>query len=65
MRPLDDATSLPPEERLQAIAAVLAAGLRRLRRPASPAAPAPEKPPKSVADYLELPGETRLSVHTG
>ena len=68
MRPLDPAL-LTPDEQLRELARILAAGLLRLRRrPPSPAAappPTPKIPPKSVSDGLELPGEMRLSVHTG
>jgi hypothetical protein len=65
-----DPTSLTPDERLRELAALLARGLLRLHErrllpgadgPTSP----PEKPPESVSNCLELPGETRLSVHTG
>jgi hypothetical protein len=68
MRPLDPA-ALTPDVQLRELARILAAGLLRLhRRPPAPALaplPAPKNPPKSVADCLELPGEMRLSVHTG
>jgi hypothetical protein len=67
MRPSDDPLpDLTPEDRLRGVAAVLAVGLRRLRdaRLAPPLCPS-EKERESVADGLELPAETRLSVHTG
>ena len=63
MRP-DDSASLSPEDRLRAVATLLAAGVRRLRpRLSGVSFVAPENPPKSVADCLKLSAETRLTVH--
>ncbi|MFN4261609.1 MAG: hypothetical protein ACK4RK_20180 [Gemmataceae bacterium] len=66
----DDSLPLSPEERLRAVARLLAAGvLRLLDRPAQSAAlagqPAPENLDEVTRDCLELPGETVLSVQDG
>jgi hypothetical protein len=66
----DDPTALTPQQRCRALAALLARGLLRLHErrlfPATPAGPpGPENPPESVANCLELPAKTVLSVHTG
>jgi hypothetical protein len=57
------------EERLHAIAAVLAAGVLRLGTSAQSEAArvpsAPESPLESGPNCLEVPGEPRLSVHDG
>jgi hypothetical protein len=58
------------DERLHALAAILATGLLRLRaRAALPAAPGLESGPENFSadgpDPLEVPGETVLSDHTG
>ena len=63
MRP-DGSASLSADDRVRAVAALLAEGLRRLRRRATDGPlVVPENPPKSVADCLELSAETRLTVH--
>ena len=61
----DDIVSLSPEDRVRAVAALLASGLRRLRPRVTDGrlSAALETPPKSVADCLELCAETRLTVH--
>jgi hypothetical protein len=66
MRPDPDSQSLTPDRRRQAVAAVLAVGLVRLaeRPPPSPALD-PKNLEDSGPDCLELPGDLRLSVHTG
>ena len=64
MRPHDHPDELTPEQRFQHVAALLATGLRRLRP--NPAFPdGPKNPPDLSPNGLELPGETRLSGHTG
>jgi hypothetical protein len=66
----DHPTILTPLQRRCELAALLARGLLRLHErrvlavaPTGP--PAAENPPESVANCLELSGETVLSVHTG
>ncbi len=57
---------LSPEERLDEIAAILAAGLLRLdERAALPAGESSENPPKISPEGLELSDQTRLSVRVG
>jgi hypothetical protein len=64
MRP--DRHPLSPAERRHAVAAVLAAGLLRFaERPPSPPVLVVENLANSCGDCLELPPETRLSVHNG
>jgi hypothetical protein len=65
MRAIDFA-SLSPEERVRAVASLLAVGVRRLRPRVTDGrlSAALENPPKSVADCLELSAETRLTIHT-
>ena len=67
MRPIDDATFLTPDERLDEVASIFAAGLLRLRaRAALPGDdPTPEILPDSGPTFLEVPAETVLSVHSG
>jgi hypothetical protein len=71
MRPHDPPDDLTPDQRFQYIAALLAAGLRRLRpRAGDPAADGstivlPNNLPELSLNCLELPGQTRLSGHTG
>jgi hypothetical protein len=61
----NDIASLSPEDRVRAVASLLAAGVRRLRPRVTDGRPsALENPPKSVADCLELSAGTRLTVHT-
>jgi hypothetical protein len=69
MRP-DHPASLSALERFDELAAILAIGILRLRfraalSPTADEAPASEKPQKSSPNCLELPGDPRLSVHTG
>jgi hypothetical protein len=66
MRQHSDPDHLSPEQRRQAIAVVLAAGLLRLtERPPTLHATRTENLADSSGDCLEVSGETRLSVHTG
>ena len=56
----------PDEQRLIDVASILAAGILRLRdRQSLPVAKQVKKPGDSVADRLELSGETVLSVVHG
>jgi hypothetical protein len=57
---------LPTDQRLTAIARILAGALLRLRdRAALPALSVEEKiPPKSALNCLEVSGQSRLSVQT-
>jgi hypothetical protein len=66
----DDGGMPTDDERLREIAGLLAASLLRLRcRAALPpqpgTSPGAENLPNSSLNCLELPGETRLSVHAG
>ena len=67
--PANDPAALSAEERVQEIARLLAAGVRRLFSPRPghiPASPnAPEKSPESAETGLEVDQKMRLSVHTG
>jgi hypothetical protein len=59
-----------PDQRLRAVARILAAGILRLRaRAALPASaaelPVPRILPENAANVLDVPAETRLSVHPG
>ena len=67
--PTNNAASLSPEERVQEIARLLAAGVRRLFSPRPgdiPAPPnAPEKSPESAETGLEVGQKMRLTVHDG
>jgi hypothetical protein len=70
MRPHDHADDLSPDQRFQHVATLLATGLRRLQpRTISPAElgqpDGTKNPPELSPNGLELPGETRLSGHTG
>jgi hypothetical protein len=62
----DDPQAMTPDERLQTIAAVLAAGIQRLNSTNGflPIRET-ENAGNSFADRLELPGKTRLSVTSG
>ena len=66
MRPELHSSLLTPEERRRAVAAILAAGLRRLRERA---ALATEAAPKNLAEGAEKPLEpvpgNPLTVHVG
>jgi hypothetical protein len=66
MRPLDDPTSLSPEQRLSELAGILAAGLLRLA-PGSNSIPhsAPQKLPESAANCLDVSGDPSVTVQTG
>ena len=61
-----DTMSLPPDERLRQVAAILATGILRLRQRAALLS---EKPPEilenSASNRLAIPPETRLSVPVG
>ena len=67
--PTNNAASLSPDERVQEIARLLAAGVRRLFSPRPGDVPdppnAPEKSPQSAETGLEVSQKMRLSVHTG
>jgi hypothetical protein len=67
--PTNNAASLSPDERVQQIARLLAAGVRRLFTPRIGDVPdtpnAPEKSPESAETGLEVSQEMRLSAHTG
>ena len=70
MRPFDDPSSLTPDQRLAAVANILAAGILRLQTRAalsveSSELPGPEKPEDSVTPSLEVSDQTVLSVHNG
>jgi len=70
MRPEQDPATLAPRERLEEVAAILAAGLLRLRARAALPADAgehrgPEKPRETGDSCLELRAETVRWVHTG
>ena len=67
MRPIDDPSSLTPDERLSEVATILAGGILRLyARSALPCDdPGPEKSPNSGPAGLEVSEETVLSVHSG
>ena len=55
-----------PDERLPAVAAILAIGILRLRnRAALPTEMVPTEPAQSSSDGLEVSLETRLSVRPG
>ena len=67
--PANHPAELTPDQRAYEIACLLAAGVRRLfSKRAGDVACLPavlEKTPESAETGLEVPGETRLSVHTG
>ena len=70
MRPIDDPTSLTPDERLAEVAGILAAGVLRLhtRMALSPdvaGLSGRKNLAESAAPGLEVPDETVLSVHNG
>ena len=71
MRPPDEPPEfLTPDQRLRDLAAILARGVLRLHSRAAltinPGQHAdPEKPQNLGENCLELPPETRLTVHTG
>ena len=70
MRPIDDPSSLTPDQRRAAVANILAAGILRLQTRAALThetsdLPGPKKPEDSATPSLEVPDETVLSVHNG
>lgn len=67
MTSFDDPTSLSVDERLSAVAGILAAGILRLQSRAAPLAHAPEseKSPDSGPTCLDVSAKTVLSVHAG
>jgi hypothetical protein len=68
MRSAPDSPHLTDDDRRHELAAILAAGLIRLRlafSDDSPPGPAPENLADSSQNCLELPDDSRLSVHTG
>jgi hypothetical protein len=66
MRPDLDPSQMTPAERRRAVAAILAAGLRRLRdRAALASVPTPEIPSSAAEKPLETVPENPLSVHVG
>ena len=67
MRPIDDPSSLTPDERFSEVAAILAAGVLRLHARAALSGdnPARRKSPNSGPAGLEVSEETVLSVHCG
>ena len=70
MRPIDDPSSLTPDERFIEVARILAAGVLRLHARAALSAEtaedsASENSPNSAAPGLEVSAETVLSVHSG
>ena len=58
-----------PEERVRAVAVILAACLLRLRRsttsPETPPPPAPEPPRESSPNHLAVFGEKSVTLHAG
>jgi hypothetical protein len=66
MRPIAISPLPCPEQRRHAVAVLLATGLlRRTPRQSCLPSPGPENLAESEPDCLEVPGETRLSVHSG
>lgn len=66
MRPDLDPSQMTPDERRRAVAAILAAGLRRLRdRAALASGPAPEIPSDTAEKPLEAVPANPLSGHVG
>ena len=65
----DEASAMTPADRLRALGRVLATGFLRLDAgvglPPAGGDPGPKILPDSAANCLELPVETRLSVHDG
>ena len=62
-----DPAQMTPEQRMEEVASILAAGALRLRRHAFPPPPPTlsEFPPESTANGLEVSAETRLHGHRG
>jgi hypothetical protein len=60
-------TTMKSDQMREELAGILAAAIVRLRLRAALPDPVPgaERPPETVANCLEVPSETRLSVHTG
>ena len=67
MRPIDDPSSLTPDERFSEVAAILAGGVLRLhsRSALSGTNPATRESPYFSPEGLEVSEETVLSVHCG
>ena len=61
MRPIDDSSSLTPDERLTEVAGILAAGILRLHTRTA----LPDNTTDSGSPGLEVLDETVLSVHSG
>ena len=61
MRPIDDPSSLTPDERFAKVAGILAGGVLRLHTRGA----LPEHTTESGSPGLEVPDETVLSVHSG
>ena len=61
MRPIDDPSSLTPDERFTEVAGILAGGILRLHARAA----LPENLSETGSPGLEVPDETVLSVHSG
>lgn len=66
----EQAGRLTPDQRLQAVAAILAGAIVRLHQraaltPAESGHGAQEIPPESIANNLDVPVESRLSVQRG
>lgn len=69
MRPIDDPSSLTPDQRRAAVANILAAGILRLHTRAALSEASelsgPENPEDSATPSLEVSAQTVLSVHNG
>jgi hypothetical protein len=67
MRPIDDPSSMTPDERFSEVAAILAGGVLRLhaRAALSGTNPATRESPDFSPAGLEVSEETVLSVHCG
>ncbi len=70
MRPIDDPSSLTPDQRRTAVANILAAGILRLHTRAALSDEATDlsgakKPEDSATPSLEVSSQTVLSVHNG
>ena len=67
MRPINDPSSLTPDERFSEVAAILAGGVLRLHARAALSGDnlGPEKSPNSGPAGLEVSEESVLSVHCG
>ncbi len=69
MRPIDHSSELSPDQRLQHVAHILAAGILRLHKrgipPAGRSQPTAKIAPESGDSGLDLSGNPRLSVQRG